>query len=385
MRASAADAPALLVVSDYVREGPSRPEAEIYLALRRRGYRVAVITHAESAYTRRFRDCGIRVLLGHPTARRDAAGTCVIRDELLRGSYDALVLYNSRAIANGVRAARGIDVAVVAYRGYAGEVRWYDPSNYLKLLHPRVDAILCNNRGVAAHVRRNRWWARRDLTHVVTKGHDLDWYADVPRADRASLGVPADALLAVCVANAQPFKGIPVLLRAMRHVDPALGIHLALCGRGMDAPAHRRLAEASGQADRIHFPGYRDDVLAVVRAADAKVLPSTRGESLTKAVFEAMALGTPVVITDIPGNEELVEHGVSGWKVPPSDPVALARGLERVLGDAELRGRLAAGARERLAGPLSHATTVDAMDAFFRGLVAGRLSPKRQSQESNAA
>lgn len=358
----------LLVVSNYGPTASSRPEAEIYLALARRGYEVAVITHGESDYAARFREAGIRVLFGHPVRRRDERAVGVIRAELTARDYDALVLYNSRAIANGVRAARGLDVTVVAYRGYAGDLRWSDPGNYLKVYHPRVDVVLCNNIGVQQHIRANQWW-RRDRTYVVNKGHDLGWYDDVEPLDKRELGVAPDDPLLVCVANAAKFKGVPVLLRAMALVDPTLRCHLVLCGHDMDTPRHRRLAEATAHPERIVFPGFRGDVFRIVRAAHLKVLPSVTGESLTKAVIEAMALGTPALITDIPGNVELVEHGVSGWKVPPGDATALARAIERLVGDAGLRQNLTRGARERLAGPLSHAVTVEAMDEFFRKVI----------------
>lgn len=367
----------LLVVSNYADLVPSRPEAEIYLALGRRGYDVTVVTHGESEYVSRFRAAGIRVLFGHPVARRDADAVRVLRGELLARPYDALVLYNSRAIANGVRAARGIDVAVVAYRGSASGMHGYDPSNYLKIYHPRVDAILCNSGGVRDLIRANQRW-RRDRTHVVFKGHDLRWYEGVAAADREALGVPADVPLLVSVANAAPVKGVSVLLRAMALVDPSLKIHLALCGRGQDSPAHLRLAGATPHPDRIRFLGFRADVHEVVRAADLKVLCSLESESLTKSVFEAMALGTPVLVTDIPGNAELVEHGASGWKVPPGDAPALARAIEHLVRDEGLRQNLARGAHERLAGPLSHARTVDEMDRFFRKVTAERQGSRKR-------
>jgi glycosyltransferase involved in cell wall biosynthesis len=315
----------------------------------------------------RFRESGIKVLFGHPVKRRDKEGIAVIRDELLNGNYDILVLYNSRAIANGVQAAKGIDVKVVVYRGYAGDLRWFDPVNYLKIFNPRVDAIICNNVGVQRHIQANR--PGRDITHVVNKGHDLAWYGKVDPVDKQSLGIPADAPMLVCVANAAKFKGVPVLLRAMALVNPDLNIHLVLCGRRMDTEAHQVLAKATQHPERIIFPGFREDVFNIVAAADVKVLPSIKGESLTKAAIEAMAIGTPVLITDIPGNEELVVHGESGWKVPPKDPQALANAIELLVADGDLRQKLAQGAQDRLRGPLSHQQTVDNMDKFFRGLL----------------
>lgn len=355
----------ILVVSDYQRPGPSRPEAEIFLDLAQRGHRITIITFGESHYVDRFRESGIRVLFGHPTKRLDREAENVIRQELDDHPYDTLLLYNSRAIANGVRAARGRDVRVVAYRGYTGDLRWWDPSNYLKIYHPRVDAILCNSEGVQRHIQSNRWWARRDITHVVTKGHDRNWYAGIHPTPKSELGVPAQAPMLVCVANAAKFKGVPYLLQAMALIDQSLDAHLVLCGYNMDTPEHRALAEICPDPSRIHFPGYRSDVFGIVASAELKILPSIYGESLTKAVFEAMAIGTPVLITDIPGNAELVEHGVSGWKVPPRDPPAMATAVELLLANDGLRQNLRQGAWERLDGPLSHAHTTDKMERFL--------------------
>jgi len=359
--------PKILVVSYYGHAASTRPEAEIYLALKRLGYDITVITHGESEYVTRFRESGIKVLFGHPVKRRDDAGIAVIRNELLSEAYDVLVLYNSRAIANGVRAAKGIEVKVAVYRGYAGDLRWYDPGNYLKIFNPRVDAIICNNIGVQRHIQANR--PGKDITHVVNKGHDLAWYGEVAPIDKTSLGIPVDAPMIVCVANAAKFKGVPFLLLAMAHVDPALNIHLVLCGRRMDTQDHQVLAQATSHPERIIFPGFREDVFNIVAASDLKVLPSIKGESLTKAAIEAMAIGTTVLITDIPGNEELVIHGESGWKVPPQDPEALARAIEMLIQEDRLRQNLAHGAQQRLAGPLSHDATVKNMDAFFKGLI----------------
>ncbi|MFK8056892.1 MAG: glycosyltransferase family 4 protein [Saprospiraceae bacterium] len=358
--------PRILVVSYYGHAASTRPEAEIYLSLKKLGYDITVITHGESEYVTRFRESGIKVLFGHPVKRRDEEGTAIIRNELLAHDYDVLMLYNSRSIANGVRAAKGLPVKVAVYRGCAADVNWYDPFNYLKILNPRVDAILCNNVGVQRHIQANKFG--QDITTVVNKGHDLAWYEGIEPIDKTTIGVPADAPMLICVANASKFKGVPYLLAAMGQIDPTLNVHLVLCGRRMDTEEHRTLAKASGYPERIIYPGFRDDVYRLVAAADVKVLPSVRGESLTKAAVEAMSLGTTLLLTDLPGNEELVTHGESGWKVPPRDSKALAVAIEKLVQDSSLRQNLAAAALQRLAGPLSHKTTVENMDAFFSGM-----------------
>ncbi len=360
----------ILVVSRYGHLASTRPEAEIYLALHQRGFTITIVTDKESEYVTRFRESGIKVLIGHPEQRRDAAATRIIHDELLRQPYNVLMLYNSRAIANGIRAASGIDIKVVAYRGNAANMQWYDPSNYLKLYHPRIDAILCNSTGVQTAIRRNRWWARRDITVCINKGHNLAWYADVKPVPRGALGIPADAFVVVCVANASRVKGVPVLLEALGLLDPSLLVHTVLVGRNMDTPQHQALIAALPFPERVHLTGYRADVLGIVAAADLKVLPSRYGESLTKAVVEAMAVGTPALISDLPGNADLFEHGDAGWKFPPGDAAALADAIAYLHQQPSLRQNLARRAQERLAGELSHAATVEAMEDFFTTLAS---------------
>ncbi|OGG71864.1 hypothetical protein A3E65_00390 [Candidatus Kaiserbacteria bacterium RIFCSPHIGHO2_12_FULL_56_13] len=89
--------------------------------------------------------------------------------------------------------------------------------------------------------------------------------------------------------------------------------------------------------------------LGLVKAANVFVLNS-HYEGLSHALLEAMALGTPVVATRVGGNAELIEDGVSGFLVPPSDDEALYRALSRVADDPAAARERAAAAKARLAG-----------------------------------
>jgi glycosyltransferase involved in cell wall biosynthesis len=81
----------------------------------------------------------------------------------------------------------------------------------------------------------------------------------------------------------------------------------------------------------------------VLRAADSAVL-SSRWENFPHVLVEALAVGTPVVATAVGGVPEIVQDGLNGLLVPPEQPPALAAALRRLLGDDELRDRLAAAA-----------------------------------------
>ena len=353
-----------LVVSDFGHFLSARPEAEIFLGLHRAGVAVDAMTGAGSEYARRFREAGMRVVdfLAPPGIRRSAVRR--IREELVRGNHQVLFLLNNDAIRNGVWAAVGLSVKVVAYRGVVGNVHPWDPTAWLKILHPRIDRVVCNAEAVAASVRRSLV-LRRGRVLAIPRGHDLAWYEGVRPAGRAGLGVPEGAFAVAAIANARKVKGLRYLLEATYLVRRP--IHLVLIGRDLDPPAFRRLVEESPMRERIHVLGYRDDPLPVTAACDALVLPSL-SEGHPKAVIEAMCLGRPVVITDIPGPREIVVGGEDGRVVPPRDPAALAAALDGLAADPDGARRMGESARERIRTSFRHEDTVRAYRALVEEL-----------------
>ena len=112
-----------------------------------------------------------------------------------------------------------------------------------------------------------------------------------------------------------------------------------------------RQAEALGIADRLRLAGECDDMPAALMLADVVVHASTRPEAFGRVVIEAQAMGRPVIASDLGGPIETVEHGVTGWRVPPGDAGALAAAIEAALAlPAEQRERARPpGARRRAA------------------------------------
>jgi glycosyltransferase involved in cell wall biosynthesis len=96
----------------------------------------------------------------------------------------------------------------------------------------------------------------------------------------------------------------------------------------------------------VKFLGQRPDPEMVLAAMDVYALTSV-SEGLPNTVLEAMATGLPVVSTRVGGVEELVEHGVTGFVVPPNDPDALAKTLALLLRDESLRRTAGAAGRLR--------------------------------------
>lgn len=141
-----------------------------------------------------------------------------------------------------------------------------------------------------------------------------------------------------------------------------------------DGPARAALARASEvRGAPVHFAGSSRDVQGALSQADAVCLPS-RWEAAPYAALEAMQAGLPLVATAVDGLRDLVRHERDGLLVPPEDPEALARALDRLAADASLRARLGAAATGR-AGEFTRARMADETVTVYRAAIA-RRSPR---------
>ena len=333
----------------------------------RLGHEVTIMTHADCELAEMFRQAGAKVIDFHPTSKWSRADTKFIRETLLQGTYDFLHLFNSAAITTGVRAAKMLPVKVIIYRGFTGNVHWWAPYAYLKVLHPRVDRIHCLARSVKESIDAQAVFVR-PKTVIIHKGHDPAWYDAITPLTREELNVPEDAFLVVCVANRRKMKGMPYLAKALTLLPPELPVYTLFVGRDLDTPKVKRILENHPNPSRIQFTGHRQDAWRIVKAADTFVLPSIYGEATTKAVIEAMALGVAPVITDIEGNRELVRHEQEGLVVKRANPQALADGIQTLYADPGLCARYAAAARKHIETEFSSGETLQNLLALYREL-----------------
>lgn len=167
--------------------------------------------------------------------------------------------------------------------------------------------------------------------------------------DRESLGVPADAKLIVHAARFTPPKGQPITLRAVAQLRERFGdVRVLFAGDGPEEERVRALAAELG-AEWATFLGSRDDVPALLRAADLAVLPSS-AEALPMSLLEAIALGTPVVATRVGDVAWLLGETGGGLGVDKGDEDAFTEACGRLLNDDDLHRRLSeagvAGAAE---------------------------------------
>jgi glycosyltransferase involved in cell wall biosynthesis len=216
-------------------------------------------------------------------------------------------------------------------------------------LEPETDIALAVSESTAEFVIKARQLPP-DKVKVVYLGVPLDEFsrargADEIAAARAELGAAPGDLVVGTVTRLHESKGNSYLVDAARLVlNQRPDARFVLVGEGPLRPALEAQAAGLGLGGRFLFAGFAKDVARVVSAFDLSVFPSLwEGTPLT--VFEALAMGRPIVATDADGLTDVLTHDRDALIVPKRDPGALAAGILRLMADPVERSRLGEAAR----------------------------------------
>jgi glycosyltransferase involved in cell wall biosynthesis len=169
-----------------------------------------------------------------------------------------------------------------------------------------------------------------------------------------------------------PVKGIVHLIHAIHLLRSRIpDVRLEIAGSGPEEPALRRVVQQLGLNDRVTFLGWQTDLAPLFERWDVFAMPSIE-EAFGIAALEAMAAGLPVVATNVGGVPELVEHGKTGWLVPPGDPVALSERLTALLVDPQQQRLMGAAGRRRAEEKFSQRRMVSEVEHIYEKLIAFR-------------
>jgi glycosyltransferase involved in cell wall biosynthesis len=171
-----------------------------------------------------------------------------------------------------------------------------------------------------------------------------DVAADRRAQAKRALGYADGVFLVAYVGRLSSEKGLSYAIDALTLCSDH--VQLLVAGDGAEQDTLMRQAREAGIESRVRFVGYVSDPFSVFSAADAAVVPSLWNEAFGRVVVEAMACSTPVIATSVGGMQELFEDGVHGLFVPKADADAIATAMDRLAGDKELHGRMAAAARQ---------------------------------------
>lgn len=270
----------------------------------------------------------------------------------LRGRFELVHTHTTKGGALGRIAARLAGVPAIihtvhgfAFHEFSGKLATVAGSLVEKLLtyccHEVVfvnehDRLMAQQRGI---VPANK-------AHTVYNGMSPERLVPGLKANRKCLlqriGLEDPVFLCVLVGRLAQQKGLEYLLSAINIVaksHPALNIHLAVIGEGELAGQCRYWAESFKISDCVHFLGFQPNGVCWTSIADCFVLSSLwEGHSIT--LLEAMALGKPIVATDIKGNRETIVNNVNGLLVQPANAKALAQAITTIAADSLLSRRL---------------------------------------------
>jgi glycosyltransferase involved in cell wall biosynthesis len=163
---------------------------------------------------------------------------------------------------------------------------------------------------------------------------------------RSELGIDAAAPVVGLVGALAPQKGHEALIAAAPRILEAAPETVFLCvGEGRLSGRLRRRVRRAGLDGAFRFTGFRRDVPSLMGLCTVVIAPSIDGEGSSAVIKEAMALGTPVVASDLPGNLEVLDG--TGIVIPAADPRALADAVLTLFGDSGRRADLVAIGQRR--------------------------------------
>jgi glycosyltransferase involved in cell wall biosynthesis len=204
---------------------------------------------------------------------------------------------------------------------------------------------------------------------------------------RTEFNISPDVPLIAVVSRLTRTKGMEFFLQAAAGLAERYpSVRFLIVGESCAEPQYRmelqRQAEELRLKDRVIFTGQRTDVPKILREIDISVLPSL-SESFSNTLLESMAGGLPVVATNVGGNPELVNDGVNGILVPPSDTAALCRAMTQLLESPELASRLGKAARAKVVREYSLDSVLGQTENLYMSLLEQRGWASRAAVAEN--
>jgi glycosyltransferase involved in cell wall biosynthesis len=369
----------LHLVESLERGGLERVVVNLALAQHASGHAVGVIClFREGALAAELTAAGVRVTCAGKSSSLDWRALRHVRRELAALDVDVLHTHNAMANYYGVLAALGTGVRIVNTRHGMGSTSGLTLTDRLfRISLVRTAAVVA----VCEHARRHFVAAGvvpARLVGVVLNGIQVANFSAASPATRASariaLGIPEDAYVIGTVGRLNWAKDHALLLDAfalLRQQRPES--RLVVIGDGGLREALYAHAARAGIAELVTFAGDRADVPKLLPAFDVFALTSvTEGYSI--ALLEAAAAALPVVASDVGGNREIVQDGVSGTIVRERTPESFARAIAELAASSEHRAQMGRNARrwaEEFASVASMAESYASLYAPARPVLHG--------------
>ena len=263
---------------------------------------------------------------------------------------DILHMHGYGATTFGRMCAWKMDVPSILHEhANHGDTPWFQKVAD-RFLAPQTDIAIAVSESTAEFTTRARLMPA-ERTKVVYLGAPLDEFARPRSADeigaaRRMLGIPSDAIAIGTITRLMPSKGNQHLIDAAPKIlEKYPNARIYIVGEGELQAELEARAKALNLGDRLVFSGFQRDVAAALSAFNAVIFPSLwEGTPLT--VFEALAMGKPIVATDADGLLDVLTDGKDAIVVPKANPQALADAVCKLIAEPHVAATLGEGARK---------------------------------------
>lgn len=240
------------------------------------------------------------------------------------------------------------------------------PSRLTRWMYSRADHIVTTSSAIRAHICQTLSIAGDRVTSIPT-GLDLQKRFLPPTRGqkleaRESLKLPREIPIITMLSTLRSWKGHIYALKALMIVKHAT---LLIVGDGPQENALRQLVIDLDLRDRVLFLGYQSDPLPVLYSTDVFIQPSYGNEGWSQSLMQAMAVGLPVIASDIGGLNEMINDGVDGILVPPRNHEHLAASIVNLLSDDLLSESLGLRGRQRAENMFSIKAMGSKMEALI--------------------
>lgn len=185
--------------------------------------------------------------------------------------------------------------------------------------------------------RARKYFKAKKIEYIPGVGVNVNKFKEtrVNRTEkRREIGVPEDAILLVSVGELNKNKNHETVIRAIAKLNNP-NIYYLICGVGKLENKLHALVKDLGLEKQVKLIGYRTDIAEICKASDIFCFPSYR-EGLSVALMEAMAVGLPIVCSNIRGNVDLIKSGKGGFLVNPNDIDGYAEAISKLIKNKEL-------------------------------------------------
>ncbi|MCC6246062.1 MAG: glycosyltransferase family 4 protein [Gemmatimonadaceae bacterium] len=338
-----------------------------------RGHSVitATLTSATDGMTQRYEAAGSRVMRFPVTGLVGYNAVTQVRRvaEMLRQErVDIVHTHDCFTNFLMVPAARLAGVPVVASKRWIRHV--VSKYRYTDLVaFGLADRILANSEAVARTLVDEDYVASSKIS-VVHNFIDPDYFSARDSRDmwRTRFGFSDQDLVVGIVAQLREEKNHAVLIDAFaRLVSIVPAARLLVVGDGPERARIETLVSSSGLGTCVVLAGHVPRAGLCYAAADVAVLPSQH-EGFPNSVVEAMAVGVPVVGSNVGGIPDAIVAGETGYLVPVGDSDALCKRLAELLSDATLRRRMSAAGRQRALDRYQAASALSTLEQLYAAL-----------------